>query len=142
LLALHPIIQCLASLLASYVMYLGVQRFGHLHLKKKTVFRWNRHVTLGYISLGTWLVGIVFGMAVVYVYWHGFLITGTHATIALVTVPFLIFGLVSGVRMDRNRRRRKTLPLIHGASNLVALLLSLAQVVSGWWVYKVFVLGG
>ena len=123
-------------------MYLGVQRFGYLHLNKKMVFRWKRHVTLGYISLGTCLVGLVFGMAVVYVHWHGFLITGTHATIALVMVPFLIFGLVSGAHMDRNRRKRKALPLIHGASNLVALLLSLVQVVSGWWVYKVFVLGG
>lgn len=142
LLVVHPVMQCLAVLLAFYVLYLGVLRFGSLHLKKKTVFRWERHAVLGQISMGMWLVGIVFGMTIVYVYWHGLLITGTHGRTSLVMVPFVVFGLVSGLYMDRKRQRRKVLPLIHGLNNLVALILALAQVVSGWQVYEVFVLGG
>ena len=142
MLIVHPILQSVATLLALYVMYLGMARFGSLHLKRKTVFRWKRHVTLGYLSLGTWLVGMAAGAAMVYLYWHGILITGTHGRVSLVMVPFMVFGLVSGLYMDRKKLKRKALPLMHGVSNLVALILAFTQIVSGWWVYKVFVQGG
>jgi hypothetical protein len=141
-LVVHPILQCSATVLALYVLYLGINRFSSLHLKGKTVFRWKRHATLGYASLGTWLVGTVLGMTLVYVYWHGFLITGTHGKISLLMVPFLVFGRASGLYMDLKKKNRQALPLVHGFSNLIALILAVAQVVSGWWVYKVFVSGG
>lgn len=142
MLILHPIFQCVATLVALYVLYLGLGRFGSLHLKRKTAFRWKRHVTLGYVSLGTWLVGMAAGATMAYLYWHGFFITGTHGRVALVMLPFVVFGLVSGLYMARNKQKRKALPLIHGLNNLVAVILAFTQVKSGWWVYNVFVQGG
>ena len=141
MLSVHPIIQGSATLLALYVFFLGVQRFRFLHFYKEVAFKWKRHVFLGRIALGAWLVGIVGGMSMVYFYWYGFLITGTHGKVALVMVPFIIFGLASGQYMNHNKKKRKVLPLIHALSNLVLLILALTQVVTGWWVYRVFVLG-
>jgi len=141
LLSVHPVIQGLATLLALYVFFLGVQRFRFLHLYQGVAFEWKRHVFLGGIALGVWLVGIVGGMTMVYFYWYGFLITGTHGKVALVMVPLIIFGLASGQYMNHNKKKRKVLPLIHGLGNLVLLILALTQVMSGWWVYRVFVLG-
>lgn len=141
MLSVHPVIQGSATLLALYVFFLGVRRFRFLHLYQGVAFKWKRHVFLGKIALGAWLVGIVGGMTVVYSYWYGFLITGTHGKVALVMVPFIIFGLASGQYMNHNKKKRKVLPLIHGLSNLVLLILALTQVVTGWWVYRVFVLG-
>ena len=141
MLSVHPVIQSSAILLALYVFFLGVQRFRLLHLYKGVAFKWKLHVFLGEIALGAWLVGMVGGMTMVYFYWYGFLITGTHGKVALVMVPFIIFGLASGLFMNHNKKKRKVLPLIHGLSNLVLLILALTQVVSGWWVYRDFVLG-
>ncbi|MDY6990310.1 MAG: DUF4079 domain-containing protein [Thermodesulfobacteriota bacterium] len=142
MLIVHPILQSAATLLALYVMYLGMARFGSLHLEKTTVFKWKRHVILGYLCLGTWLVGMAAGATVVYLYWHGILITGTHGTVSLAMVPFMAFGLASGLYMERKKLKRKALPLMHGVSNLVVLILALTQIVSGWGVYKAFVQGG
>jgi nitric oxide reductase large subunit len=141
-LSVHPVIQFSTILLALYVFYLGVQRFRTLHLKQKTLFRWKRHVVLGEIALGALLSGMLAGMTVVYVYWHGFLITGTHGKVALMMLPFILFGLFSGLYMNRKRRHRRLLPLVHSLNNLILLVLALTQVVSGWWVYRAFVLGG
>ena len=141
MLSVHPFIQGSATLLALYVFFLGVQRFRFIHLHHGVAFKWKRHVFLGEIALGVWLVGIVGGMTMVYFYWYGFLITGTHGKIALVMVPFIIFGVASGLFMNHNKKKRKVLPLIHGLSNLVLLILAFTQVVTGWWVYRVFVLG-
>ena len=141
MLSVHPVIQSSAILLALYVFFLGVQRFRLLHLYKGVAFKWKLHVFLGEIALGAWLVGMVGGMTMVYFYWYGFLITGTHGKVALVMVPFIIFGLASGLFMNHNKKKRKVIPLIHGLSNLVLLILALTQVVSGWWVYRDFVLG-
>lgn len=141
MLSVHPVIQGSATLLALYVFFLGVQRFRFLHLYKGVAFKWKQHVFLGKIALGAWLVGVVGGMTMVYFYWYGFLMTGTHGKVALVMVPFIIFGLASGQYMNHNKKKRKVLPLIHALSNLVLLILALTQVVTGWWVYRVFVLG-
>lgn len=141
LLSVHPVIQGSAILLALYVFFLGVQRFRFLHLSHGVAFKWKRHVFLGAIALGAWLIGIVGGMTMVYLHWYGFLMTGAHWKVALMMVPFIIFGLGSGLYMNHNKKKRKVLPLIHGLSNLVLLIFALTQVVSGWLVYRVFVLG-
>ena len=141
MLSVHPVIQGSAILLALYVFFLGIQRFRYLHLHHGVGFKWKRHVFLGEIALGAWLVGTVGGMAMVYFYWDGFLMTGTHGKVALLMVPFIIFGLASGLFMIHNKKKRKILPLVHGLSNFVLLILVLSQVVSGWRVYRVFVLG-
>ena len=78
----------------------------------------------------------------VYVYWHGFLVMGIHGKVALAMVPFIIFGVGSGLYMDHKKKNRKLLTFIHGVNNLVVLVLALTQVVSGWGIYRSFVLGG
>jgi len=71
------------------------------------------------------------GLAMVYVYWHGFLITGIHGKVALVMVPFIIFGLASGLYMNHKKKNRKLLIFIHGLNNFVLLIMVLSQVISG-----------
>jgi hypothetical protein len=141
LLIIHPIIQFSAIVLALYVFYLGVHRFRLLHLGQKTTFRWKRHVLLGTIAMGAWLGGMLGGVIMVYSHWHGFLVTGTHGKVALTMAPFIIFGLCSGLYMDRSKKKRKLLPIIHGVNNLVVLILALTQIVTGGGVYQSFVLG-
>ena len=142
MLVIHPLVQFFAMLLALYVFYLGLQRFRLLHLHQRVVFRWKRHVALGEIALGVLLAGMLGGMAMVYAYWHRVIMTGIHAKIALVMVPFMIFGLVSGLYMNRKKKQRRILPFIHGLNNLAVLVMALSQIVSGSWVYRAFVLGG
>lgn len=141
MLAIHPIIQVWALVAALYAFCLGVQRFRFLHLHKKTAFKWKRHVVFGEIALGIFLLGMLGGMTVVYLYWHGFLITGSHGNIALVMAPCVVFGLVSGLYMNVRKKKRRVLPLVHGLNNLLVLILGLCQVYTGWWVYKTFALG-
>ena len=96
----------------------------------------------GGIALGVLLAGMLGGMAVVYIYRHGVFLTGIHGEVALVMVPFMIFGLVSGLYMNRKKKQRRILPFIHGLNNLAVLVMALSQIVSGSWVYRAFVLGG
>lgn len=124
-----------------YAFYLGVQRFRFLHLKQQAVFRWKQHVVLGEIALGLLLSGMIGGMTMVYVYWYGFFITGTHGKVGIAMAPFVIFGVASGLYMERKKKQRKLLPFVHGLNNLVVLILAVTQILSGWWVYRVFVLG-
>jgi hypothetical protein len=140
-LSAHPIIQSLATLLGVYVFHQGLQRFRALHLDQSSLFKWKRHVVMGEIALGMWLVGLLGGAVTVYVSWRGFFITGTHGEVALVMAPFIIFGLASGLYMHYKKRARKILPLVHGLSNLVVLILACVQVATGWGVYRMFVLG-
>jgi hypothetical protein len=140
--AIHPIAQMMATGVTLYAFYLGVQRFRFLHLHHRAVFRWKRHVAFGEIALFAMLAGMVGGMAVVYLYWRRLLITGDHSTVAVVMVPFIIFGIVSGVYMNRRRENRNTLRVVHGLNNLVVMALALTQVVSGFWFYRALGLGG
>jgi len=142
MLVIHPIIQILALLLILYVFYLGLKRFRFLHLHQKTAFQWRRHVALGGIALGVLLAGMLGGIAIVYISWHGLFITGIHGKVALVMAPFIIFGLVSGLYMNHKKKQRKILPFIHGLNNLVVLIMAIGQIISGLWVYRAFVLGG
>jgi len=142
MLGIHPIVQCLAILLALYVFFLGLQRFRFLHLHHETVFHWRRHVGLGETALGVLLAGMGGGIAIVYSTWHGLFITGIHGKVALVMAPFIIFGIISGLYMNRTKRKRRILPFIHGLNNLVVLIMAIGQIISGLWVYKTFVLGG
>ena len=140
LLVIHPIIQLSTVVLTLYVFRLGVQRFRSLHLHQKTLFSWKRHVLLGKIAMSALLGGMIGGMTMVYFYWHGFLITGLHGRTALVMIPFIIFSAASGLYMNHNKKKRTALPIIHGLTNLVLLILALTQAVTGWRVYMMLVL--
>ena len=138
----HPVIQEFATLLAIYVLWLGLQRFRSLHWHQKVDFKWKSHVNLGIVTLGLWLAGLIGGLIMVRIWWHGFLVTGIHGKLALVMLPLLLFGLFSGLYMDRRKKKRKFLPLLHGTNNLLLLIMALYQAYTGWLVYSVHVLGG
>jgi hypothetical protein len=42
--------------------------------------------------------------------------------------------------MDRDKKKRRYMPLVHGVFNALALLLALAQVATGWLVIREFML--
>jgi len=58
-----------------------------------------------------------------------------HPWIGLIVGVLALFGLVTGDRMNRLKKRRRWLPRIHGLAGLVALVLALSQIVTGWSFY-------
>ena len=138
---IHPIIQLLATLLALYVLLLGINRFRRLHLHQKTSFKWQLHVRLGTIVMLLWLAGMVIGLITVKINWHGLLITGSHGNRMFIILPLILFSLISGWYMHKRKIQRIVLPLIHGSLNVLLIILVLLQALSGWQVYKAFVLG-
>jgi len=141
MLLIHPGIQLSAFVLALYAFYLGLKRFRFNHLHMQTAFPWKRHVILGLISLTALLFGMIMGMIMVYTHWQGFLMTGAHGKTAVILVPFILFGVISGLYMNARKKKRKTLPLMHGINNLIILCLALSQAFTGWEILKTFVFG-
>jgi hypothetical protein len=141
LLFIHPAIQLITFILACYVFYLGYQRFSSLHMKKNVIFLWKRHVSLGTVTLATFLAGMAGGLLAVYTYWRSYLITGLHAKVAIVLLPLMIFGLLSGLYMNAKKKKRKWLPILHGANNAILMVLALTQVITGWKILRNYVIG-
>lgn len=138
---IHPILQSTGICIALYVFTLGIPRFRTIHLKHKIRFKWKHHVRFGILASAIWLVGTFGGLYTVKANWHSTLITGSHAQIGLLMIPFALFAIVNGLYMDRKKRKRKVLPLIHGVCNTFMLFLALYQIYSGIGVYRTFVLG-
>ena len=141
MLRLHPAFQALMTVVSFYALYLGLQRFRSLHLKQKAAFNWKRHVLIGRIVLVGWLLGLIGGLLMTRWAWHGVFITGPHAYLGVTMSPLIIFGLVSGWHMNRVKKKRTTLPLLHGLNNLLLVLLALVQGVTGVLAFRMFVLG-
>lgn len=137
----HPVAQLGATALAAYVFLLGLGRFRSLHLGSPVAFQRKRHVLLGKIALLAWAGGLFGGLYIVRTSWYGFLITGLHGRVGLAMLPFILFGLLSGLLMDYKKQKRKILPLLHALSNALALVLALSQAITGIMVYNSFVLG-
>jgi uncharacterized membrane protein YozB (DUF420 family) len=138
---IHPIVQFLTFILACYVLYLGLQRLFNLPLKRNVPFLWKRHVVLGLVALATFLAGMAGGIVMVYTYWRSYFITGLHSRVAIVLLPLILFWILSGLYMNSKKRKRKWLPLLHAANNAILLLLSMAQIVTGWKILMTYVLG-
>ncbi|MGA1839451.1 MAG: hypothetical protein ACMUIU_02410 [bacterium] len=96
-------------------------------------------MTLGIISLVAMFAGFWGGALIVYLYWGGTKITGLHSSIAFFMLPFLFFGLFTGLYMHKIKKNRKLLPLVHGIGNLFLLILAFVQIVTGWGVYINFI---
>lgn len=135
LLSIHPIVQSIAILLAFYAAYLGLPRTLSLHFGKRTRFNRQRHVVLGSLALVILLGGIAGGMIMVGFYFHKPILTGMHGKAALVALPFLLFGLVSGFYMYLKPQPRKALPALHAINNLLVLFFTLMQVYTGIKLY-------
>ncbi|MBW1814032.1 MAG: DUF4079 domain-containing protein [Deltaproteobacteria bacterium] len=138
---IHPIFQSVGIIIALYVIKLGISRFRIVHLKQKTRFNWKYHVRFGITATTIWLVGILGGLYIVKTSWYGLFITGYHAKMAIFLIPFILFSISSGIYMDKRKKKRTMLPLIHAISNTVMLLLVLLQIYTGIGVYRTYVLG-
>lgn len=138
---IHPILQSAGILIALFVLKLGISRFRMVHLKQKTRFNWKQHVRFGIIATTIWLSGIFGGLYIMKTSWNAFLSTGLHAKIGLLMIPFIMFALGSGIYMDRKKKKRTVLPLVHAIFNTVMLLLALLQIYTGVGVYRTYILG-
>ncbi|MGA1867964.1 MAG: DUF4079 domain-containing protein [bacterium] len=141
MLLIHPMGQIFGILLSFYVFYLGLARFKSLHAHQHTTFKWKRHVILGIIVSMFFVGGLIGGMSIVYFYWHGFFMTKVHSKIGLIIAFIILFGLGSGLYMNSTRKKQTILPLVHGLSNLVAVMLALSQIWTGVIVYLRYVVG-
>ena len=141
MLLIHPAMQLVGILLAIVTFLTGLQRFRSLHLHRRTKFPWRLHVLLGKISLMMLMAGMGLGLGMARYHWGQNLMTMGHGKTGLVILPFLLFGLVSGVTLDGKVKERQVLRVLHGVSNTILLLLLLNQARSGLRVYMTFVSG-
>lgn len=137
---LHPIFQTLALLLSVFVLLLGWTRFAAVHLGRAGQFQWKRHVTLGALVLFTWLGGFFAGLGVAWLKWQAVFFTGTHHRLALAMLPLILFGLISGLIMNRSRKKRRWLPLVHGLNNALLVPAGCIQLASGLLILLDYVL--
>lgn len=135
----HPLFQALATLLGLYALLLGVNRFRSNHLRQRAAFQWKRHVLAGRLTIGGWTLGMVGGLMMARMYWGATLITGPHWQTAFWMLPLLAFGYVSGEVMNRLKKPRTVLPLLHALNNVLLLALAVRQFFTGWQVLKDFV---
>jgi hypothetical protein len=137
---IHPLLQLAATGLALYVLSLGWPRFQTNHLEKKGKFMWAEHVTLGKYAHILWMSGLVLGLYAVGQNWGHNTITGAHYWIGQSMMPCIAAGYITGVIMDRDRKKRRYLPLAHAVCNVMAIFLALAEVVTGVGVIRDFLL--
>ena len=137
---LHPIFMGLTLLLALWVAYQGINRFRFSVLKQKADFNWKAHTRYGLAVLGLWVIGMAAGSLMTYLA-HGTMgITGFHRATAIAMLPFIVFGAVSGLYMDKKKRPRRILPILHGAANMILLAMAVSQSMTGlvlvWALFK------
>lgn len=129
---IHPVIMAVTMCGGLYALKLGGNRALSLHFGRRVPFNWKRHVQLGTVVLALWVVGPVTGLFGAQVAWGGTFIITSHVWTGIAMVPLALIGYFTGRTLDKVRRRRKWLPMIHGINNLVLVLLSIAQAYFGW----------
>ena len=131
LLWVHPIVQGLTTVLAVYVLWLGLARFASRHLGRRTVFKWNRHVLLGKVVTAIWAVGGLGGLIVTYILYGKIFTDSLHFRLGMATLLLLMVTWLTGARMDLRRDQSNVLPVIHMANNALLLILVAVQWVTG-----------
>jgi hypothetical protein len=141
ILSLHPVFQCLAIFLAFYGAFLGFQRTRSLHFSRQSViFRRKRHALVGFIALVLLLGGMAGGKIIAHIVWQGMVVIHLHEGLALLILPFLLIGMVSGLYLYFSPAKRRVLPAVHAINNGILLVLLLYQAYSGIHVYLRYVL--
>ena len=135
----HPIMQCIALLAGLFALWQGFKRFA-MSRGKKVMFPWKTHVKLGTIALVLWIIGLT-GFIATYFAFEVTHVTGIHANMAIVIAILAVFGLVTGFIMNKYKKRRKILPLVHGIANVILLVLVLVQGYVGVALVGNFLLG-
>jgi hypothetical protein len=127
----HPVLMTLTLLLALWVGWQGVNRARFSLFKQKVAFNWKAHTRYGLVVMGLWIVGAV-GGSIVTGMLHGIPDTyELHEGGASVMLWLIAFGGLTGLYMDRKKAKRKLMPILHGAANMLLLLLAVAQLVTG-----------
>jgi hypothetical protein len=127
----HPALMTLTLLLALWVAWQGVNRARFTHLKQKTAFNWKGHTRYGLAVMGLWIAGAV-GGSVVADMLHGIPDAyELHEGVAGAMLWLIAFGTATGLYMDRKKAKRAIMPVLHGAANLLLLLLALGQFFTG-----------
>ncbi len=137
---IHPVFQALVTLGAFYVFYLGLQRFRSAHLGHRVPFDWKSHVFYGRLVIIGWLLGLVMGKIAVNQELGTMGIFADHNQGAMVMTPLMLIAYVSGTYMDRHKKKRKGLPLVHAGNNVLLLGVALYQMYTGWIVVTNFLL--
>ena len=133
---IHPVLQACITLLGLYVLWLGWARFCALHLDKRVPFQWKLHVRLGTLVLAVWALGALAGLGMAHAFFGSFFVSGTHAAVGMLTLPFIAFSLYSGHRLDTVKKRRLLLPLAHGVNNAILIGLCVWQAWTGYELVK------
>ena len=89
---------------------------------QKVIFPWRNHVRLGTAGLLLWTAG-AYGFYVTHSYFGGTHITGIHATLAWPIMGLSLLGLATGYVMNKYKKKRVWLPLVHGVGTTVLVLL-------------------
>lgn len=131
LLVVHPLLQTLALALVIYAARLGWHRTASLHFGRVDKFERDRHVLVGSLALLMMLGGVAGGLIMVSRYLHRPVLGGLHGQLALIFLPFLLFGLFTGFYLYLIPARRKVLPAIHGSNNLLIIFFALLHLYTG-----------
>lgn len=137
LLWLHPTVQVFALLIGLYAMWQGIQRVEMVYMKKKIIFPWKSHVHLGSLAMILWLFGGL-GFYTTHTIFGGTHITGSHAYVAWIIFAFCIFGLANGYIMNKYKKKRKWLPIVHGVANAILIILVLYECYTGILLWNAF----
>jgi len=129
----HPVFMCLAFVPVLFALLTGARRFTRLLGEKKgsSVFAWKKHVLAGTGGLGMWFLGSLGGAAMTMIFWGGTGITGLHYQVARIMIPMLFLGGGLGLYMDRFKKKRTVLPVVHGINNIILTILGGIQLVTG-----------
>jgi len=137
---IHPVWQFMATILIIYVFYLGWPRLWATISGGKAAFLWKHHVALGRVALAALFLGLLGGAAVTAHFWDGTGFTQHHYWIGMSMAPLILFGLVSGLLLDKYKGKFRLLPLLHGLNNTLVLIMALVQIWTGINVLRFFVL--
>lgn len=94
-------------------------------------------VKLGTLALVLWILGAL-GFYVTLDLFGSTHITGLHAELAWPIIGLAILGLITGYIMNRYKKKRKILPLIHGTINVLLIILVAVECYTGVQVWKDF----
>ena len=141
MLKLHPFIQLISITVAAGAFALGVSRFRSLHLGHSIKFRRKAHVALGRAAVFGLSLGMGVGIWAVRDAWGRSFMTLGHGKSGVAVLALFFLGAVTGVYLERVKKKRKALPLFHAVVNTIALALALHQIKTGLEVYRTFASG-
>lgn len=137
LLWLHPLMQICAALLGVWAMWQGMKRAAMLYGRKKVLFPWKQHVKLGTVALVLWILGGL-GFYVTLDLFGSTHITGLHAELAWPIIGLAFLGLITGYILNRYKKKRTVLPLVHGVLNVILIILVAIECYTGIGVWENF----